>query len=240
MLAVIVGACGDTTGPQGATAVSLSVTAPTSAPAAAPAGPSRVVTQSDGQNELVIHRVAVVLRAVELKRAVSDDCDSPGGDDSCEEFQTGPMVLEIPTDGSTVHVVAIDVPADTYDQIEFDIHKPDDDSPEDQAFLQANPDFVDTSVRVEGTWNGQAFLFEQDLNEEQELDLSPALVIGESAEPTNLTLEVDVTTWFTRSDGSLIDPESANKGEVNEGLVELNIRNSIEAFEDPDEDGKRD
>ena len=60
MIAVAVGACGDTTGPQGDTAVSLSVTAPSPAPAAA-AGPSLVVTQSDGQNELVIHRVAVVI-----------------------------------------------------------------------------------------------------------------------------------------------------------------------------------
>lgn len=242
-LAVALVACSDSTGPEDPPGVSLSVTAPVAGAAvSAPAGANLAVTQTDGSNELVIERVRLVLREVELKRVVTSGCtdDVAGGDDGCEEFETGPMVLEVPTDGSLAQIVSIEVPADSYDQIEFDIHKPDDDSPEDLAFLAANPDFVDASVRVEGTWNGTPFSFSQDLNEEQELRLDPPLTVVDGEGFTNLTLSLDIGGWFRRSDGSLIDPETASKGEENEGLVELNIRRSIEAFEDDDQDGRRD
>lgn len=41
------------------------------------------------------------------------------------------------------------------------------------------------------------------------------------------------------SAGSLVDPESANKGRENENVVENNIKNSIDAFRDDDRDGRR-
>ncbi len=41
-------------------------------------------------------------------------------------------------------------------------------------------------------------------------------------------------------DGSLIDPRTAGDGGPNEGLVEDNIRASIDGFEDEDEDGEDD
>lgn len=37
-----------------------------------------------------------------------------------------------------------------------------------------------------------------------------------------------------------MDPRTANKGEENEGLVELNIHRSIEVFEERDSDVRRD
>ncbi len=37
--------------------------------------------------------------------------------------------------------------------------------------MQANPDFLDKSIRVSGTFNGQQFTFESDLNVDQELAL---------------------------------------------------------------------
>ncbi len=66
------------------------------------------------------------------------------------------------------------------------------------------------------------------------------LVVEEGAQPTNVTLLIDVTTWFVALDGSLIDPRTAGNGGPNEGLVEDNIRASIDGFEDEDEDGEDD
>jgi hypothetical protein len=47
-----------------------------------------------------------------------------------------------------------------------------------------------------------------------------------------------VDSWFRDDLGGLIDPATANKGFDNEGIVKDNIKNAMEAFEDPDEDGR--
>ncbi len=252
LLVSVLTACDDTgdslAGPGSSTGgsdVSLSI-------AVAPAGAGSMSTsagalfdivQNDGASELVIQRVAMVLREIELERQFDDDCDDhiSGEDDDCEEFSTGPIILELPMDGSVDHVVTLDnVPADTYDEIEFEIHKPEDDTAEDREFIRNNPDFERVSIRVEGTFDGETFVYLTDLNEDQEYALVPPLEVTESTGPVNLTLSIDVTTWFVTSGGSLIDPTSANKGGVNENLVEDNIDRSIEIFEDDDRDGDDD
>jgi hypothetical protein len=74
--------------------------------------------------------------------------------------------------------------------------------------------------------------------DEQKYDLVPSLVIGEGTTSTNITLHLDVSSWFANASGDLVDPETANKGEQNENLVTDNIRNSIDVFEDSDRDGR--
>ena len=103
--------------------------------------------------------------------------------------------------------------------------------------MLANPTMEGKSIAVEGTYNGDPFSYETDLNEEQEFDLIPNLVIGEDAPATNITIRLDVSTWFVDANGNLFDPATAAKGEPNENLAENNIKNSIDAFEDEDRDG---
>jgi hypothetical protein len=246
--ALLAAACGDSaTGPGSGGQVSLSLTTgaeggTSPSVSASRVGPTLSVTQNDGQgNELVMDSVKVVLREIELKRQADDDCpdDGQSDDDACEEFEAGIRLFELPLDGNVEQVVTVDAPADTYDELEFEIHKPDDDDPEGQAFIDENPAFADVSIRVVGTFNGDPFTFTQDLNEEQEVVLDPPLVVEEGADPVNVTLELDVRTWFTR-DGELVDPTTAAEGGANENLVENNIENSIEAFEDDDSDGEDD
>ena len=63
-----------------------------------------------------------MVREIELERLFSDDCDLvEGPSDGCEEFETGPFLLELPLDGTVDQVFSIDVPPDTYDELEFDI-----------------------------------------------------------------------------------------------------------------------
>ena len=240
-------ACTDTVAPVGdregdaTPSVSLAV-AVGSAGAAASSAPSFDLMFNDGANTLDISRVAIVLREVELKLVEDDDCEdsSDGDDDDCEEFEVGPFLLELPLDGEVVHLVSLDdVTPGIYDELEFDIHKLDDDTPEDLALLAEHPDFRDVSIRVEGTFNTVSFTFLTDLNEEQELDLVPPLVIGQETS-TTVTLLLDVESWFRLGDGTLIDPVTANKGGENENLVRDSIRDSIEGFEDEDQDGSED
>jgi hypothetical protein len=193
-------------------------------------------TIAEGGDTLVITRAEIVLREIELKRVEQADCTS----DACERFETGPVLVDLPLTAGIRQQFAVDVPAGSYNEIEFDIHKPDDGDPQDQAFVAAHPAFADISVRVTGTFNGQAFTYTSDLNVEQELALSPALVIVDAASATNLTILVDIRTWFRDEAGTLVNPAQANKDGPFESIVRNRIQDSVEAFEDDDHDGGED
>ena len=238
-MAAAVAACTDGTGPGSARTVSLTFsTAANGAPLL-----SRMGVEDDtlisGSDVLVITSAQVVLREIELKRDDDDACDRRGqsDDDDCEEFEIGPMLVDLPLGGATETVLTIPIDTGTYDEIEFEVHKPEDDgAAADQAFVAQHPDFDRVSIRVEGTWNGTPFVFTTDLNVEQEIDLVPPLVVTEGT-GTNVTLRVDLDRWFRNQSGALVDPASANQGGQNENLVKDNIKDSFEAFEDEDRDG---
>ena len=142
-------------------------------------------TINEGGNVLVITRAEIVLREIELKRVNHDACDSiVGDDDSCEEFEIGPILVDLPLGGAVETVLSVAIDTGTYGELEFELHKPEDD---DTAFLSAHPDFAETTIRVTGSFNGTAFVYETDLNVEQELDLVPPLTITDAAVATNVT-----------------------------------------------------
>lgn len=247
-LFLAISACDDSTSPASNVPLTLSVALEQTAPAAVSDFESFAlagdITQDDGSHTVVISRAAVVLRDVEAQRVSAPDCsDGSGGegsDDDCEEIEVGPFLIELPLDGSVTTVISVDLPPDAYDEVEFDIHTPDDDNPSDLEFLATYPEFKGVSVRVEGTFDGEDFLFLQDLNAEQEIALSPPLEVGEGGGPVNLTLTIDLRSWFVNGDGTLIDPREANKGGDFEEPVEANIEASIDLFEDDDRDGEDD
>ncbi|MFQ5550233.1 MAG: hypothetical protein ACE5FJ_03235 [Gemmatimonadales bacterium] len=234
--ALVLSACSDSTGPDGQqTQVSLSFS--TARPAsAAPAPVSFFLSDTvvAGGDSLIITRARLVLREIELRRLSAPECME---EDDCEKFATGPLLVDLPLNGATAQAVSIAIPPDTYTEIEFEIHKPSNDTQADQDFIQQNPDFADASIRVEGTFNGTSFAFVTDLNEKQEFDLVPPLVVTETELSTNVTIRVDLAAWFADGQGGLVDPDSGNKGGANENLIKDNIRTSIEAFEDEDRDG---
>ena len=235
-LASLVGAtaCDDNTGPtQGA--VSLSLTVPTSGGAAAVTSPALFdLVYTDAASTLTLTRVELVMREIELEKVDDESCDAGfEGEDDCEEFETGPRVFELPLDGSTDAVLTIsDVPAGLYDELEIEIHKVSDD-PEDAALLAARPDLADVSIRVEGDFDATPFVFTTGVEEEFEFELQPPL--DPSAGPVNVTLSIDVESWF-RSGAALLDPAD----EQNRSQIENNIQQSFEAFEDDDGDGEDD
>lgn len=195
-------------------------------------------TLTDGQNELIVSRVEIVLREIELKRVEVVSCDVDPEPPGCEDIELGPVLVDLPLDPGAVLKYAAEVPAGMYEEIEFEIHKPDDNDPNDQVFLAQHPSFRDVSIRVQGTFNGQAqaYTYETDLNAKQELGFVPPLTVAQTV-ATSVTIFVSVNAWFRDATGTLVDPATANKGGVNENLVRDNIIRSIEAFEDPDRDG---
>ncbi|MFQ5747028.1 MAG: hypothetical protein ACE5HF_07385 [Gemmatimonadota bacterium] len=239
-------ACGDgATGPAGSgggATVSLSLAVAPQAPTPKVSGANFAVTLGDGANTLTLDRVAIVLRDIELELQNDDSCNThvPGVDDNCEEFEVGPKLLELPLDGSVSQKFQVSgVPAGVYDEIELEVHKPS--TPEDTAFVRLNPQFDGVSIRVEGSFNTVPFLYQTDLNAEQEITLAKPLTIAAGdTSPTNLTLTVDVDTWFRDQVGTLVDPVTANKGGLNESMVTENIKFSIDGFEDGDLDGSAD
>lgn len=188
---------------------------------------------------LVVTSAEIVLRKVQLKRTDTTDCDVTPEPEGCEEFEAGPFLVSLPVDGSVTPTFELDVPIGTYGELEFDIHKVSSSDPEDATFRAGHPDFVDLSIRVQGTYNGQPFEFTTDLDVEQELNLAPPLVIEEGSLPANITILVGLDDWFRDGSGNLIDPATGNKGGVNESRVLENIKKAIEAFEDDDRDGER-
>jgi hypothetical protein len=230
----------DSAAPGGGGQVSFNVATTTQG-----AAPSRPVAAPDtlldaGGNVLVLTRVEIVLRDIELKRQNHSSCDSlTAGDDDCEEFEAGPVLIDLPLNGGVNHEFTIAVDSGTFDELELKVHKPEDDGDaRDQAFLAAHPDLSDVSIRVTGTFNGTAFTYTTDLGADQEFSINPPLVVGSQTDVA-VTLNVDVSGWFL-SGATLVNPALALKGGAFESVVENNIEASFEAFHDDDRDGHDD
>lgn len=232
-------ACKDSTGPAASPPVSLSFSTKTLISSGATMqanGPAFDVAVTGGGNTLIITRVQMVLRKVELKRSNTAACpDVSNNSDDCEELSFGPLLLDLPLTTAVLTPVNVAIPAGTYRELELNLHKPGDDA-RDQAFKTANPTFADTSIRVQGTYNGRAFVFTSRVSEEMELEFNPPLTIGEAG--GNVTVQIDVAAWFRSTSGAVIDPATANIGGLNEGIVKTNIKASFHALEDDNRDGK--
>jgi len=217
------------------------------------------VTQSAGDNTLVLQGVSLVLDKLELQStdgACAAEAESESGSeadgeesgaeheqdmgDGCAEVETGPLLVQLPLDDAVTHMARVDLPTGTYRKLEMEIHPPRAGDSGDADFLAAHPDLEGVSVRVTGTWNGEPFTFERGIEAEQEIALDPALEVTDATTPGNVTLTFDVRSWFTASDGSLIDPSTAGEGGANAELVAENIRASLRGFEDADHDGHED
>jgi hypothetical protein len=239
-VALLVAACSDAgSGPAGDAQVSLSLATRSAAAAnaAVVAGPE---TYTDGAgNTLVIDRVQLVLRELELENETHQgacETDASADDGDCAEIELGPFLVDLPLGvGGAARTVTASVPAGTYDEIKFQIREPDDDTAADHAFVADHPDFAHTSIEVDGSFNGTPFTFVSDLRAELKLELSPPLVVDASG-TADLTLFADLGAWFRDAGGSLVDPGSS----ASATLVGDNIARSFNAFEDENHDGSDD
>jgi len=136
-------------------------------PPCSPGAPRRSPT---APNTIVVSSVELVLREVELKRVEQTDCrsgpvvvttgatdeaeandadaehevDEP--DEACDELQAGPVLVDLPL-GAVERMFTAAVPAGTYDELKFQIHKLETDGDAaDRDFLAAHPDLAGISI----------------------------------------------------------------------------------------------
>lgn len=211
------------------------------APTVTAAGDSTVIAM--GNDTMVIRSIELVLREIELKRVEVTECDSVSGNDDCEEFEVGPVLVSVPLGTvATETVVGVSAPPGLYNRLEFEIHKPE--SSDDAAFVAAHPDFNGISIRVTGTYSlagaRSDFVYTSELGAEQEVFIDPPLTVSDGV-ATNVTLRVDIGSWFLNAGGTaLVNPATANKGQPNESVVKDHIQASIDVFHDDDRDGHDD
>ena len=245
-LSTALGACTDSTSATGTARMTMqSASQRDSTPSGPTAGDSRTLTI--GSDVLVISKVELVLRKIELEGVRSatcenDDLESGGASTSsaeCAEVTAGPVLFDVPLGVGATQQLSVTIPAGSYHELHFQIHKLTG-RPADQAFLSAHPDLSNTSVRVTGTFNGAAFVFMTDLEVSQNIELGTPLVANASG-TTALTLYVDVSKWFVNAGGTaLLDPSLALSGQPLKATVDNNIRASFHAFRDENHDGASD
>ncbi len=186
-------------------------------------------------DSIEITRARFLLKEIEFEPVLGDSLD----------YEAGPLVVELDLDGSVNTVAVADVPLGTYDEIEFDVHRVDSSDLADQGLVDS-PAFQDFmagerySIIIDGTMFGPQgvtpFQFRSRVNEEQEYDLEPPLVLVAEGQATNITLIISSANWFRAPDGSFLDPTDPN----NEGQISDNLKTSIEAEKDDDKDGEGD
>jgi len=200
---------------------------------------------------IVISKAQFVIRDVKLKSALAvcaDDDDASGAvsrdnssasdDDDCPMLRIGPFLVNLPVNGADGARVSVPVPAGTYSSVRLTLHKVTSSDSADAAFRQANPDFRDISVRLEGTYNGTPFAFVSDVNAKLDVPLPNPLVIGTAGD--DVTVSVDLSTWFLRPQAGLYAPALANTPGAVRAAVHNNIRSAFRVFRDRNRDGRED
>jgi hypothetical protein len=210
-LAVLIAGCG---GPN----LSLSVRA---GPPATSTLARSALTVGNG---IVLNRVRVVIRKIELEKAGTLEMD---------EVASGPYLLDLSgaslDGGGVAKVLEASFTPGTYSEIKLEVHKP------ENGEIGVNGDLTamiaaNASIIADGTIDGADFIFTTAVSAEQKFEGNLALNAG-----SNLTLNVDPSTWFTSS-GARLDPRT----ESNRSQIENNIQSSFKAFKDDDHDGVED
>jgi hypothetical protein len=231
LVALAVAACDSATSAGAGGDVRLRMGARTAVGAAAPESP--LVLPGDN-GELTITDLRVIVAEFELKG--DDDlnpCDRTGAGEDCEDFDAGPLFVDLPLHSSAT-VSTGTVPPGTYRELEFEVEDLDDDEedPAEAARIQALlqqvraqfPDWPrDASMLVVGSFRPREgaglgaprpFRVYIEAEMETEVVFSPPLVVGSA--PLEVTVTLDPALVFrtgtqvvdlARFDGQLLEWE---------------------------------
>lgn len=258
--ALVVAAC-ESTAPRMSHHISLSATTGSLGAAAVGAAlADRVVTGTGGSvkitsAQLVLSRIKLASDAA--CTASSDDANDadeanegpdveagePNDDNNeageCAVVRAGPVLVDLPVDGSTQVFLDGFVPAGTYTGVRAKLEAVESDDDGANDFLAAHPGFEGVSVKVVGVFSDAGgtdhpFTFTSGVEAEIAVDFPTPVTVDASSK--NLTVEVDIGSWFKDASGAIIDPTNA----ANQSAIEHAIRASLRAFEDDDHDGTDD
>ena len=254
-------ACDDATGPAGTGTLAISfATVPTApagaglaalrAPGSEPA-PAIVVAGSNGT--LTLDEIWVILSEFELEGDLDacdgydgdDDLDGELEDDDCEEFESPPMLVRIPTDGTDLTVMTGAVPFGSYTELEWEVEDTelDEDGEDAQELADVRADIdarfgpgvwpAEASMAVVGSFlpagasQATAFTTFFDAEIEVELDLVPPLTVHEDGASRELVIVLSPGLWFRTTGGNVLDLAQLSgqvvelEGEFENGIQEI-------------------
>ena len=128
--------------------------------------------------------------------------------------KVGPLTVDLPLDATTALVLDALVPAGTYKGVMVQL-----------GAVLATGTYTDTA----GT--GHPFDFKSRGHAAIHIKFPAPITVGPST--SNVTITVDVASWFTNSSGAFLDPADPR----NAGIISRNIRRSFRAFGDNNHDG---
>lgn len=160
-------------------------------------------------------------------------------EDGCAPIKTGPALVNPPLDGTTKIVLDALVPAGTYTRLQAKLDDVDSGGNGASDFLAAHPELAGLSVKVVGVFTDSggadhSFTFTSGVRAVVNMRFDSPVTVG--AGTTNLTIDVDVSSWFKHASGAIIDPTNSE----NQRAIERNIRASLRAFRDDNHDGDDD
>lgn len=202
---------------------------------------------SRASDTIMVTKAQFVVSDVRL-RSVTGECaesvaaaaanDKKNDYSECPEIKLGPFLVNVPVTGEDGARISVDVPAGIYGNIRMKLHKVDANNALDLPFQQENPDFRNITVRLEGTYNGVPFTFVTDVSTTLNVPLTKPLVVKEGGD--EVTISVDVASWFVNTSGGLYSPAAANTPGSIRGAVISNIERAFRAFRDRNHDGRED
>lgn len=246
--AIAATACGDATGVAASASrnVSLSITTkPARNSGTSVMIAPDIIVGAGSSSNVRLTSAQLVLSHVELSKAspcASVDTASHEGeheDDHCDEVHVAPVLLDLPMDTTVKSAIDVQIPPGTYTGLQAELHALSSERKGDSTFLAAHPDLKGISVRVTGTYTdaqGAAHPFTYTSAADADVEMAFATPVTVGAGTSNMTIGVDVASWFRNQDGSVIDPTVA----ANSSKIDHNIARSLRAFEDHDRDGHDD
>ncbi len=220
-------ACSDSVGPRGTRALSVSFSTARSTPARSISA-SLAASPADS---IILSKVQLVLSNVELAK-VDASCriTAQGQQGDCQDIEVSPAAIELSLTPGAKTAFSASIPEGTYSGLEARI-SPARAGSNAVGIATTHPELADKSIRVAGTFGGAPFVYSTDLTAELELSFSPPIVVTKDG--LNVTVGVDVNSWFLGANGARLDPRVA----ANAATINANIRRSFKAYEDDDKDG---
>lgn len=241
LAACAVAACDDGAGVEGAASIGVSFAAESSnlvpglRASLAPGEIARAVTVPGLNGTLTIDDIYVIVSEFELEGDLAA-CDDDLADD-CEEVESGPFLVQVPTDGSALQVATATVPLGSYTELEWEVEDLDFDEDEEETEVEEVRSQIEARFGADG-WPAEASMvvigsflaadattpepfttfFAAEIEVEMELD--PPLELNEEGASRQLTIVLSPDRWFLNVDGTVMDL-SALSGELVEFEAEF-------------------
>ncbi len=215
-------ACSDSLAPGQGAGTTLTFRSSTRAALSGIAAPSfSVIPVTGGGHTVDVQKVDVLFADVKLERVHSgDEKDSDANEDDSdlrneEVFKTGPVTVAIPLNGGSVSPFTQTLPVGVYDEVQMKAR----------------------SLRLQGTYDGQAFDVTVPVEAKLEMRLNPPLKITATTDRPDITIDINVLSWFKGRDGAAIDPRKLLTDSSLRSDFRNRVRASLKAFKDKNRDG---